>query len=683
MSELTEIYVPSNYSKEEQEMMQLFILQRDDAKLYFTQIIKPRLDRAYKLYIADTTDRAKEIKQWQSNIVVPYIHSVIETLKPRILDARPDFTVQGRTKEDQGKSKKIQQLSDYTWEIAGCDRTSELVTSSALIYGMGYLQAYWKKDKRQQQFLSTKDLTTKKYKWNKKNKIFYDAPYAEWVDNYTLWYDWHNQDAVNKQYWFKRLLLPDDVIRRKYSYVDKKRLEIALASTDKDITDYGAIRQQVKLAHEKITKGSDYLVSGPNIFGTQQDTQTKTKLNEVFEWVRPYDDRVAIIINTVPVLKGGSMPFPYDFKETPFIGIPYLQLPGEYEGYGLPLILENPQIMLNSIKNQRIDAMTLNIHKMWIVNPLANVNKEDLVVRPFGIIYSIDPSGVKEVSTSDIKPSAYKEEELLKGDMRYSSGVDDFSMGVGSSGRQSATEVRHLRESTLERVRLFVNHLGDGYAQLLRYWISMWRQFLTKKLGIRITGEDGETEFPFIEPDDLKGEYDFKATVIPAIAGQNDVKRKQDMDLYQLLVGLPFIDPEKLTAKMLHDWSWNIKSIKKEEEPGQMPIEVMGGEMLSSPERSGRVSDNIAKEVMDLLGSNNQSFTGQGAKKSLFAEMGAPVNLLKTQGMIPPTPMGVKPTTNPRGLNRKMGGKVSTNIPLRETANPEGSLMNRVNDINK
>lgn len=183
---------------------------------------------------------------------------------------------------------------------------------------------------------------------------------------------------------------------------------------------------------------------------------------EVFEWWRPYEDAYAVMVggSYVPIFKDAVMPIPYDFKEAPFIEVPYVKMPNEFEGYGIPMILENPQLMLNMIKNQRLDAATLSIHKMWIVNPLANINKDELVTRPFGIIYSIDPNGVREVQFSDIKASAYKEEDLLKGDMRYSSGVDDFSMGAGGAS-SSATEVRHLRESTLERVRLFVNHLGD------------------------------------------------------------------------------------------------------------------------------------------------------------------------------------------------------------------------------
>ena len=693
------MYNPSEFGDKEVDMMRKFDLQVDDAKSYFLSVIRPRLDRSYKLYIADNSDRSKEIKRWQANIAVPYIHAVVETLKPRILDARPDFSVQGRNEDDQLKASRLQNLCDYTWEIDEGDKTAELLTSSALIYGTAFLQVSWKRDVRTYKFLSTKDISSKKMKWVEKEQVYYDAPHVEWVDNYNLWYDWHNVSRESKQYWFKRLILTGAEIKRKYPSADPKRLEMALARPGGELEDYGSIRNEVKIAHEKITKGDDYRKGAAlttNIYQTQNDPDLK--MYEVYEWLRPYEDAYAVVVNRVPILKGGYIPNPYNFKETFFIEIPYLRVPGEFEGYGIPLLLENPQIMLNMIKNQRLDATTLNIHKMWMVNPLANIKKEELVTRPFGIIYSPDPNGAREIQFSDVKSSAYREEELLKSDMRYGSGVDDFSMGTGG-GTPSATEVRHLRESTLERVRLFVNHLSEAYSKVMRYWISMYGQFYTDKMVIRITGENGATNFPVIEKDDLMGEFDFKASVISSIAGQNDIKRKQDMDLFQLLVNMPFIDPQKLTSKLLYDWSWNIESLKKSEEPAPpgmeglppgtspegMPPEGMPPEGMP-PEMAGMAgagegmptSRNISPEVMNSV----MAMLGGGA--SPMAELKSPVNLLGTNAP-PPTPRGIpaQQTTNPRGFNRPHGGRVNTNIPLKQNANIESALMNRTFNLQR
>jgi hypothetical protein len=708
-------YDPRMYGEKEVQLIKKFNAQYEDAKDYFISCIKPRLDRSYKLYIAYTGDRAAQIKSWQANVFVPYIHGVVETLMPRVLDARPDFTVQGRQEDDQLKAIKVQNLNDYTWEIASADTVSEDVTRSSMVYGMGYMQASWKKDEREHEFLSSKDLLAGKYKWKKKKQIFYDSPFVEWVDNYSLWYDWRNIPRESKQFWFKRLILSGAEIKRKYPLADKERLEMALANRNGDLTAYDTIRNSVKWNHDGINKddaGTGSIFTGT----TEKFSYTRDpdlRMFEVFEWWRPFDDKYSVMVNNVPILKGAEMPIPYDFKEAPFIGIPFLRLPGEYEGMGLPMILESPQIMLNLIKNQRLDAATLNIHKMWIVNPLANINKGELVTRPFGIIYSTDPNGVREVEFSDIKQSSYREEELLKGDMRYASGVDDFSMGVGQ-GANSATEVRHLRESTLERVRLFINHLGDGYSQLMRYWISMWRQFMTDSMRIRITGENGEIQYPLIEKDDLMGNFDFRASVIPSIAGKNDIDKKQNMDLFQLLINLPFVDPEKLTAKVLHSWNWSLDSVLKSQEgmagaqpggmPGGMPgapggmtpemLQAMGQQGMLPQEdlgagveplqgegempmfkSAGDIPAEVMQGVLRKLGGGNQGVTG-------MKEAAAPINLLQMAGM-PPTAPGIPAgkTTNPRGMN--MGGKVNTNIATNKNTSIESNLMNRAANIQR
>ncbi len=685
------MYSASDYGQKEEQMMKKFRLQRDDARTYFLSCIKPRLDRSYKLYMSYNGDRAKEIKQWQANIFIPYTHAVVETLMPRVLDARPEFTVQGRSEDDQLKAPKVQQLTDFTWEKAGMDGTSEDFVRSSMIYGTGYIQVSWKIDKRVHRFLGSKSLGDKKYKWVEKEETFYDAPFAECVDNYALWYDWHNIPRESKQYWFKRLVLSGDEIKRKYPAYDKNRLKLAFASGAGDLTDYAKVRNEIKQNYERTVRGADYQTGGLETEIYSSTTDEDLKMHEVFEWWRPFDDAYAVLVNDVPILKGGFMPIPYDFKQAPFIPVPFLKLPHEFEGIGLPLILENPQMMLNMIKNQRLDNATLSIHKMWIVNPLANIAKEQLVTRPFGIIYSPDPNGVREVEFGDIKESAYREEELLKEDMRYASGVDDFSMAAGGDA-SSATEVRHLRESTLERVRLFINHMGDGYSLLMRYWISMYRQFFTQEMVIRIVGEDGTEQFPLIEKDDLLGEFDFVASVIPSIAGKNDIDKKQGMDLFQLLINLPFVDPQKLTSKVLRSWNWNLESLKKKEEqqmPGADPMAAMmgqdpnamagmpgmppvapGGEMMPEEEMLPQLSSGeVPPEVIAQIGRGLP-------EEPAFAQAGMPIDL--TQGSSLP-PIAPNIPANPAGFNR--GGKVNTNINVKAPNGPEAQLLNQAANL--
>ena len=716
----------------DEKLFQKFRLQRDDAKRYFLDFLKPRYDRSYKLYTSYNGDRAKEIQSWQANVFVPYTFSVVETMKPRILDARPDFNVAGRNEIDQEKAIKLQQTNDYTWEISGMDDISEDFVSASMIYGMSWLQTWWKKDVRAGKYFVGKDVNTKKKKYADKEITHYDAPAVECVDNYGFWYDWRNIPHASKQFFFKRLVKNGSEIRRRYPDADPSRLELAFLNVGAaDLTDYGSIRIDVKGTHEQIVRGAD--ATGVRAWGSsvtgnvtdlldryQSSNDPDLQFHEVFERHCPFDDTFDVWVNDVPVLDGGQIPNPYNFKEAPFIDLPFVRIPFEYEGMGYPLLLEQPQVMLNLIKNQRLDAATMSIHKMWIVNPLANIKKEQLVTRPFGIVWSSDPNGVREVQFSDIKESSYREEEMLKSDMRYASGVDDFSMGVaGDVG--SATAVRHLRESTLERVRLFINHLGSSYSKLMRYWIVMYDQFLSGPMKIRITDADGTEKFGLIEKGDLRGEFDFKATVLPSIAGKSDIDKKTGMDLFQLLINLPFTDPKKLTSKILHPWGWSVGSIAKDEEQmaqqGAAPM-VPGAEQGAlPPEMSGQVSPEMAgqmpqgsalEDILSGAGPQPQSAIPQAAIEnavrllgggigpsaaSPFTQVSSPINLTEQPQQAPPTVLGIgggpgpskglSKTTNLRGHNRS-GKKVNTNLPTsRGASDPGAALLNQSQNLQR
>jgi hypothetical protein len=235
----------------------------------------------------------------------------------------------------------------------------------------------------------------------------------------------------------------------------------------------------------------------------------------------------------------------------------------------------------------------------------------------------------------------------------------------------------------------------------MRYWMDMSRQFFTKDMVIRIVGDDGETIFPLIQKSDLEGRFDYRASVLPSIAGQQDIKKKQDMDLFQLLINLPFVDPQKLTQKVLADWNWTLDSVVKGEDeaqpqlgpdgqpmlgpdgqplpPAEDPIAaMMGGSPEVAPPSTGtkNIPPDVARGALAML----RKGTGAPAP-SPFAQASTPINLL-TGGMPPTAPRIPLPTSNSRGMNRT--GKVNTNTsPSSINSNPESQLMNRASSLQR
>ena len=569
--------------------------------------------------------------------------------------------------------------------------------SSALIFGTGYGIAPWKIDKRTVQVMDRKSLSpnSKKLSYKTKDITFYDGPTLEWVDNYSYMYDWHNIRKESKQYHMIRKVLTGVEIRRNYPMADADRLDLALSRMTGDLTDYADVRRYIKEVNPNAVRTSTESNSWgfgaqSYIYATQSDPELR--MFEVFEWWRPYDDALSVMVGDVPILPGGSIPIPFAHKEFPMLVVPFIKSPGEFEGIGLPQIMESPQTMLNTIKNQRIDSATLRIHTPFIVNPVANIDKNDLRIRPFGIIYSTDPNGVRELQFSDVKQSAYEEENLLKSDLRYASGVDDAAMGVAGGG--SATETRHLRESTLERVRLFINHIGSALSDMMRWWLSMRGQFTTTKEELRIIGDDGVEQFILVSPDDYRGDYDYKAAVNPNIAGRDDVDKKQIMELFQMLQMVPGVDLDKLISKVVSYWGMGLNDIRApQEKPNPMAQQPVGPDGQPIPQQPPDQSFmDQAPDLQSFLGGGGQPAQGNPEIASIIQAMGyspeqpydqasMPIDLLGSQGQLPPTVadnFNVAPG-NPMGLN--MGGKVNTTIPNNLRANNADRILAQAQSI--
>jgi hypothetical protein len=213
--------------------------------------------------------------------------------------------------------------------------------------------------------------------------------------------------------------------------------------------------------------------------------------------------------------------------------------------------------------------------------------------------------------------------------------------------------------------------------------------------------------------------------VLPSIAGQGDIKKKQDMDLFQLLVSLPFVDPQKLTQKVLGDWNWSLDSIAKTEEeqqqapavgpdgqplpggapagmPGAQPgMEVPmppGGVPAGMPPGAGpavppppmstsNIPPEVAQGALAMLrgGPSGGGGAGRGGlgtylPPSVFAQASSPINLLNMPGIPPTAPKIPLPTNNPRGFNRS--GKVNTNISMgSHNTTPESQLIHRATNL--
>jgi len=247
--------------------------------------------------------------------------------------------------------------------------------------------------------------------------------------------------------------------------------------------------------------------------------------------------------------------------------------------------------------------------------------------------------------------------------------------------------------------------------------MDMTRQLMSESMTIRIVGDNGDVTFPLIEKDDLMGLFDYRAKVLPSIAGMQDVNKKQAMDLFQLVSQVDpqasGVDIKKMLAKLLSEWDWSLDSISSSGEDTPDPAAGMTPEMMAAmggdPAAGGAPTDPMAGAMPGgmpggmpgamppPMGADEEAMSRVlsllRSPEELTPNAGAPVDLLQTEGP-PPTPPSA-PTgmggpgparswmkgANPSGHNRT--GKVNTNISKGNNASVESSILNRTFNIQR
>lgn len=96
----------------------------------------------------------------------------------------------------------------------------------------------------------------------------------------------------------------------------------------------------------------------------------------------------------------------------------------------------------------------------------------------------------------------------------------------------------------------------------------------------------------------------------------------------------------------------------------------------TAPVNTQNISQNTIAGALSMLRKG-----GEANPPSGFTQANAPINLIQSKAQ-PPTVKGVGgKTTNLRGHNRKIGGKVNTNLNFNGNTSVESSLLNKVNNI--
>jgi hypothetical protein len=302
---------------------------------------------------------------------------------------------------------------DYHWYMSGM---------ACAIRGTSFLFDYYRVDKRWVNDLDDVD--------DEGNLTYKKRQITDFDDDMTEW-------------------LPNE-----FCYIDEKarHVDYAVDGVKREILN---IREFQRVYGQK----KDFINQSEVVRGGETTTRSFFKLPkditgndvEILHYYNRALDSYWVVANNIVIHYG---PLPTKHKELPFAVRYYYRVPGRFWGMGIPRIIHMLAAERTTIRNMNMDRQHMQLNKMFIHNNMFDIDEEDLVTRPGGLI-SIDTNG-QDVRTAlmpleygDVGPSYFKSDDILLADLGRAIGIDLVKEEQPST---TATAAALTQENYLKRI---------------------------------------------------------------------------------------------------------------------------------------------------------------------------------------------------------------------------------------
>lgn len=378
-------------------------------------------DKEYQMWIDPNIDP----DDWRSHLQLPDAFTAIQTQAQETIERKSRPTLTATEESDEPIQDFANSVMNYSMNNTGFDYQYFLAKLTAAIRGTAFLRDYWRTDKRiVKNPVSVNPDGTIKYE--NKEIIDFDDDYTEWIPNEFVYVDEkakHIDDAID---WVRREILNIREFHRIYG------------------NKAGFINT------EFVVQGGD--TSTRSFFELPKDITNQDV--EILHYENRAVDAYWVVANNIPIYIG---PLPTKHKELSLAVQYQYKIPGQFYGMGIPKVIHMLSEERKSIRNLNMDRQKLQINKMFLHNNAFDIDDDDLVSRPGGVI-SVDTNGqpignaLVPVEYGDVPASYFRTEEILLEDIRRGTGIDDRVSGanVGSTATQAALQ----KESALKRINL-------------------------------------------------------------------------------------------------------------------------------------------------------------------------------------------------------------------------------------
>lgn len=240
-------------------------------------------------------------------------------------------------------------------------------------------------------------------------------------------------------------------------------------------------------------------------------------------------------------------------REKTFLSYSPMPDPYSFDGIGKAEIAYGPQMTINRLTNQKLDALDQVIDPMWVMSNQTNINVQNLFTRAGRILLVDGPAD--ESNLRAMAPNmqglqaAYTEVGQLWQFMQVGAGINDIVMGLSQGDRETARGFLGRQENTMTRLSFesrlleeqFVEPLANAFRKLDRLMLDLPQEI--KILG-SLASINPNTGLPYnpesvtVDEDDLAPDYRARAVGASQQMGRS-VRQQNLATLLQMMSANP------------------------------------------------------------------------------------------------------------------------------------------------
>lgn len=422
-------------------------------------------DEYFEAYHGDYF-KNKGIPDYKSDFSANYIFSIIETIRPIMVDNDPKFQALPRNPKGMKFSKDLSNMFSYEWDR----EKMNLKLYKELING----------------------LVTGTYiffvPWDSKEKEVKAIP----VSPYNLFPDPLATSVEDAEY----------LIYASYKNV----LELKRLFPEKADKLSGGNVNFGELVHEN---NRDTNTDNQVLVLEAYSRDHITKIDEEKPELKYPKGRVTVTCPELGIVLSDK-PNPYVDGEFPFVVGKDYDVPGKFWGEGEVAQLISPQKYMNELNNAILDNAKASANMPWIIDKNAGIPKGAITNRPGLVIRKNQGAEVRREQPPAIPAYIGNAVETYKHDMEQISGIFDSLKGNSATGVYTAQGILALQEAGQARIRLKVKLMEEALGQLAMMWYSRMKQFWKHDKYLAMIDPDGTIDLKKFNKEALDNEFDVR-----------------------------------------------------------------------------------------------------------------------------------------------------------------------------